>query len=53
MAVALVNGHAVRNRPMQIDPGGLGPARLRRIKELIDVKMGDDVKRAGVSWCTR
>ena len=43
MAVALVKGHAVRNRPMQIYRGGLGPARLRRIKELVDAKMGDDL----------
>src|SRR5690242_21906309 len=35
MAVALVNGHAVRHRPVQIYRGGLGAARLRRIKELI------------------
>src|SRR6266403_4711215 len=33
MAVALVNGHAVRHRPVQIYRGGLGSARLRRIKE--------------------
>src|ERR1700734_4368326 len=29
MAVALVSGHAVRRRPVQISRGGLGPARLR------------------------
>jgi AraC family transcriptional regulator len=40
MAVALVNGHAVRHRP---DRGGLGAARLRRIKELVDAKMEDDL----------
>ena len=28
---------------MQIYRGGLGPARLRRIKELVDAKMGDDL----------
>src|SRR5438445_8310227 len=33
MAVALVNGYAVRHRPVQIYRGGLGSARLRRIKE--------------------
>ena len=43
MAVALVNGHAVGNRPVQIYRGGLGSARLRRIKELVDAKMGDDL----------
>src|ERR1700723_1216412 len=39
MAVALVNGHAVRHRPVQISRGGLGPARLRRITELVQAKM--------------
>jgi AraC family transcriptional regulator len=43
MAVALVNGHAVRNRPVQIYRGGLGSARLRRIKELVHAKMEDDL----------
>jgi AraC family transcriptional regulator len=39
MAVALVNGHAVRHRPVQISRGGLGPARLRRIRELVQAKI--------------
>ena len=43
MAGALVNGHAVRNRPVQIYRGGLGSARLRRIRELVHAKMGDDL----------
>jgi AraC family transcriptional regulator len=43
IATALVNGHAVRHRPVQIYRGGLGSARLRRIKELIDAKMEDDL----------
>jgi len=43
MAVALVKGHAVRHRPVQIYRGGLGFARLRRIKELVHAKMGDDL----------
>jgi AraC family transcriptional regulator len=42
MAVALVNGHAVRHRPVQIHRGGLGSARLRRIRELVHAKMEDD-----------
>src|SRR6202046_2933418 len=36
MAVTLVNGHAVRHRPLQFSRGGLNSARLRRIKELVD-----------------
>src|ERR1700694_2409743 len=43
MAVALVNGHAVRHRPVQIYRGGLGSARLRRIKELIHAKLEFDL----------
>src|SRR5580704_3468018 len=43
MAITLVNGHAVRHRPVQIYRGGLGSARLRRIRELVDAKMEDDL----------
>src|SRR5258706_2036210 len=43
MAVALVNGHAVRHRPVQTYRGGLGSARLRRIRELVHAKMEDDL----------
>jgi len=43
MAIALVNGHAVRHRPPQLYRGGLGAARLRRIKELVHAKMEDDL----------
>lgn len=43
IAIALVNGHAVGHRPVQMYRGGLGSARLRRIKELVHAKMEDDV----------
>jgi AraC family transcriptional regulator len=43
MAVALVNGHAVKHRPVQMHKGGLSSARLRRIKELVHAKMEDDL----------
>jgi AraC family transcriptional regulator len=43
MAVALVKDRAVRHRPVQISRGGLGSARLRRIRELVHVKMEDDL----------
>src|SRR5579864_8843792 len=43
MAVALVSGHAVRHRPVQVSRGGLGPARLRRIGELVQAKMEDEL----------
>lgn len=43
MAIALVNGHAIRRSPPQMHRGGLGAARLRRIKELVHEKMDDDL----------
>jgi AraC family transcriptional regulator len=43
MAIALVNGHAARHRPVQIQRGGLGSARLRTIRELVRVKIEDDL----------
>jgi AraC family transcriptional regulator len=43
MAVALVNSHAVRHRPLQAFRGGLGSARVRRIKELVYAKLEDDL----------
>ena len=43
MAVTLVNGYAVRHRPVQMYKGGLGSARLRRIKELVHAKLEDDL----------
>jgi AraC family transcriptional regulator len=43
IAIALVTGHASRHRALQIQRGGLGPARLRRVKELVHAKMEDDL----------
>jgi len=43
MAVTLVNSHAVRHHPVQFSRGGLGSARLRRIKELVDAKLPVDL----------
>jgi len=43
IAITLVNGHAVRHRPVQLYRGGLGSARLRRIKELVHAKLEDDL----------
>lgn len=43
MAVALVKDHATRHRPLQIQRGGLGSSRLRKIRELVDAKMEDDL----------
>jgi len=43
IAVALINGHAVGHRPVQVHRGGLGSARLRRIKEFVDANVDADV----------
>jgi AraC family transcriptional regulator len=43
MAVTLVNGHAVRHRPVQVYRGGLGTVRLQRVKELIHARMQGDL----------
>src|SRR5258708_28612914 len=43
LAVALVKGYALRHRSVQTHRGGLGSARLRRIKEFVDAKMEDEL----------
>jgi AraC family transcriptional regulator len=43
IAAALVHGHAARRAPARVHRGGLGSARLRRIKELVDATMEDDL----------
>ena len=43
MALALVSAQAVRQRPVQISRGGLGPARLRRIRELVQARLEGDL----------
>jgi AraC family transcriptional regulator len=43
LAVALVNGYALRHRPVETHRGGLGSARLRRIKEFVHAKMEDEL----------
>src|SRR6266850_455116 len=43
LAVALVNGYAVRRPSPRIYRGGLTPARLRRVTELVEAKIDDDL----------
>jgi AraC family transcriptional regulator len=43
IAVALVKGHAERDLPVRKYRGGLGPARLRRIRELVHAKMEEEL----------
>jgi AraC family transcriptional regulator len=47
LAVALVDSYAVHPRSVRKHRGGLGPARLRTIKELVHAKMEDDPHRNG------
>jgi AraC family transcriptional regulator len=44
LAVAMVNGYAVGHCSVQTHRGGLGSARLRRIKEFVDAKIEDDLR---------
>jgi len=43
LAIALVHGYAVRDRAVRTYRGGLGPARLRRVKEFIHAKIEDEL----------
>src|SRR5262250_2731323 len=43
LAIALVHGYAVRDRAVRSYRGGLGPARLRRVKEFIHAKIEDEL----------
>ena len=43
LAVALVKNHAVQRYDVQIYRGGLGPARLRRITELVHAEIEDEL----------
>jgi AraC family transcriptional regulator len=43
LAVALVDGHAIRGPSARIFRGGLTPARLRRVTELVHEKIDNDL----------
>src|SRR5579864_9840476 len=43
MAVALVSSQAVRHRPVRMSRGGLAPARLRRITDLVHARLEDEL----------
>jgi AraC family transcriptional regulator len=43
MAIALVSGNAVRQRPVEMSRSGLGPTRLRRIRDLVHAKVEDEL----------
>src|SRR5215467_2125545 len=44
LAVALINGYAVRHRPVRTHRGGLSPSRLRRVKDFVYAKMEDELR---------
>ena len=43
LAAALVDSHAIHPRPVPIHRGGLGPARLRRVTELVYARIEDEL----------
>src|SRR5205814_2496184 len=43
MAVALVSAQAVRHRTVRLPSGGLGPARLRRITDLVHARLENEL----------
>jgi AraC family transcriptional regulator len=43
LAVALVNNYSARHRAVQTHRGGLGSARLRRIKEFVHARIEDEL----------
>src|SRR5258706_6120793 len=43
LAVALVDGHAVRHRSVPMFRGGLAPARLRRVVKLVHARIEEEV----------
>jgi AraC family transcriptional regulator len=43
LAMALVNGHAVRHCAVPVYRGGLGPTRLRRVTELVRAEIEDEL----------
>jgi AraC family transcriptional regulator len=44
LAVALVNSYAVHDHSLGMYRGGLGPARLRRVKEFVHAKIEDELR---------
>jgi hypothetical protein len=42
LAVALVNSYGVHDHSLGMYRGGLGPARLRRVKEFVHAKIEDE-----------
>src|SRR5262249_36435800 len=52
IAVVLVKGYAARGQREGTHRGGLGPARLRRVTELVQAKMHDDLSLVDLAQST-
>src|SRR5499425_2696784 len=51
LAAALINGYAVRHRPVRTYRGGLSPVRLRKVKEFVHAKMEDELSLRELAQC--
>src|SRR5215469_12256759 len=51
LAVALVNGHAVRHCSAPVYRGGLSPSRLRRVTELVHAKIEEELTLHEMAQC--
>jgi AraC family transcriptional regulator len=51
LAVALVNGHAVRHCAAPVYRGGLSPVRLRRVTELVHAKIEEELTLHEMAQC--
>jgi len=51
LAVALVNGHAVRHCAAPVYRGGLSPSRLRRVTELVHAKIEEELTLHEMAQC--
>jgi AraC family transcriptional regulator len=51
LAVALVNGHGVQHRSVKMYRTGLSPARLRRVTELVNAKIEEELTLREMAEC--
>ena len=49
--MALVTGHAVRHHSLRVYRGGLAPARLRRVTELVHAKIEEELTLHEMAQC--
>ena len=51
LAIAVVHGYAVRDRAVRTYRGGLGPGRLRRVKEFVHAKIENELTLSDLAQC--